>query len=314
MSDEPGLPTTPRPTDPVAEAEVGAPETELAAPHSGPNRSDLDALKDGAAMMIQAGNRVAAMALLWSAVAIDPTDLAAHRRLAATLAHGGDLDGAADEYARYIEFMLPLGEVGRATLELQYGASMLGSHPALRDAAEKIVTAVRAIVAPTNVAIAPSTPATKPAAPAMAAPAMHAAAPATAPTAAAMRPRLLPKVPFRFCLHSDGERHWMQLEGGTPDLLPDAVRVIDADENVVETRLCIPLEPGDKGHARVIDDRAPSVAWVVVGVPSDVVAAFDSGRLTKYNFQARVGADWLSLELADTGCRLGRARPKLAAS
>ena len=84
----------------------------------GPNRSDLDALKDGAAMMIQAGNRVAAMALLWSAVAIDPTDLAAHRRLAATLAHGGDIDGAADEYARYIEFMLPLGEVGRAAMEL----------------------------------------------------------------------------------------------------------------------------------------------------------------------------------------------------
>src|SRR5260370_30363051 len=67
--------------------------------------ADLEALKDGATMMIQAGNRVAALALLWSAVAIDPIDLAAHRRLAATLAGGGDFEGAAAEYARYIEFL-----------------------------------------------------------------------------------------------------------------------------------------------------------------------------------------------------------------
>src|SRR5688500_11948592 len=133
----------------------------------GPNRSDLEALKAGAAMLIQAGNRVAAMALLWSAVAIDPTDLASHRRLAATLASGGDIDGAADEYARYIEFMLPLGEVGRATLELSYGASMLGGHQTLHEAAEKIVTAVRSIVPPSGVAIAPSLPAIRVPAPAM---------------------------------------------------------------------------------------------------------------------------------------------------
>jgi len=110
MDDDSGL-ANPGTNDPLAEVEPGA------AP-PGPSRSDLEALKDGAAMMIQMGNRVAAMALLWSAVAIDPTDLASHRRLAATLAHGGDIDGAADEYMRYIEFMLPLGEVGRARIAL----------------------------------------------------------------------------------------------------------------------------------------------------------------------------------------------------
>ena len=78
MSDDSRL-ANPGANDPLAEVEQGTPA-------SGPNRSDLEALKDGAAMMIQAGNRVAAMALLWSAVAIDPTDLASHRRLAATLA------------------------------------------------------------------------------------------------------------------------------------------------------------------------------------------------------------------------------------
>jgi hypothetical protein len=294
-------------TDPLAEVESSAPQ-------SGPNRSDLEALKDGAAMMIQAGNRVAAMALLWSAVAIDPTDLASHRRLAATLAHGGDIDGAADEYARYIEFMLPLGEVGRATLELSYGASVLGGHPALHEAAEKIVTAVRAIVPPTNAAIAPSAPAMRPSAPAT-----RPNAPARVPldiavTAPLPAPRLLPKVPFRFCVHADGDRHWMQLEGGNTELIPVAVRVIGADENVIETRLCIPLAPGDKGHAPAVDNAAPGVAWVVVGIPNDVVAAIDAGKPSPYGFQAKVGEDWLSLDLADTGCRLGRTRAKSAAS
>jgi hypothetical protein len=293
--------------DPLAEVEQGTPQT-------GPNRSDLEALKDGAAMMIQAGNRVAAMALLWSAVAIDPTDLASHRRLAATLASGGDIDGAADEYARYIEFMLPLGEVGRATLELSYGASMLGGHPKLHEAAEKIVTSVRSIVPPSGVAIARTAPAMR-----VPAPAMRPLAPKEVPadrgsTAPLRAPRLLPKVPFRFCVHADGDRHWMQLEGGTADLVPSAVRVVDANENIVETRLCIPLAAGDKGHAPAVEQQGPGVAWVVVGIPNDVVAAIDAGKPSPYGFQAKVGDEWLSLDLADTGCRLGRTRAKSAAS
>ena len=100
------------------------------------HRSDLDALKDGAAMLTQAGNRVAALAVMWSAVAIAPTDLGAHRRLAAMLANAGDIDGAANEYARYIEFMIPLGDVARATMELAYGSKVLGNHAALHQAAE----------------------------------------------------------------------------------------------------------------------------------------------------------------------------------
>ena len=310
MSDDSRL-AHPETTDPVADVEGDAPEP-------GPNRSDLEALKDGAAMMIQAGNRVAAMALLWSAVAIDPTDLAAHRRLAATLAHGGDIDGAAEEYARYIEFMLPLGEVGRAALELQYGASMLGGHRALHDAAEKIVTAVRSIVPPTGVAIAPSMQPTAPANPSIA-PTSRPIAPTRAPAAtpdSAPLPamRLLPKVPFRFCIHADGDHHWMQLEGGTSDLVPTAVRVMDANENVVDTRLCIPLAAGDKGHARVMGDETPGVAWVVVSVTDDVVSAIESDKPSPFRFQAKVDDEWLSLDLVDTGCRLGRSQAKHAAS
>ena len=288
-------------------------------PKPGPNAADLEALKEGAAMMTQAGNRVAALALLWSAVAIDPIDLGAHRRLAATLAHGGDFDAAAEEYARYIEFLLPLGELGRATLELQYGASTLGGRHALHAAAEKIVGAVREIVPLAGTAIAPPpafVPEVRTARQASAAPSIQIeeAAPRIEETAPFTAPRLLPKVPFRFCVHADGDRHWMQLEGGTADLMPVAVRVIDEHENVIETRLCIPLAPGDQGHAPVVDVEARSVAWVVVGLSNEFVAAIDAGTDWPFAFQTKVGDDWLALDLVDSGCRLGRTRSTTAAS
>jgi hypothetical protein len=249
-------------------------------------RSDLDALKDGAAMLTQAGNRVAALAVMWSAVAIAPTDLGAHRRLAAMLANAGDIDGAANEYARYIEFMIPIGDVGRATMELAYGSKVLGGHPSLQQAAEKIVNAVRALV-PGDLALA-------------------------APTLP--MPRLLPKVPFRFCIHDDGDRHWMQLEGGTSDLVPTSVRVLDQSDEVVETRKFIPLAAGQKGHARIIEGEPTGVAWVVLGVSDEVVAAFDAGKPSSYRVEVKVGDEWVSTVLVDTGCRIGRRRSRTAVS
>jgi hypothetical protein len=248
------------------------------------HRSDLDALKDGAAMLTQAGNRVAALAVMWSAVAIAPTDLGAHRRLAAMLANAGDIDGAANEYARYIEFMIPIGELGRATMELAYGARVLGSQPALHEAAEKLVNAVRGLV-PGDVVAVPSLP----------------------------MPRLLPKAPFRFCIHDDGDRHWMQLEGGTTDLVPSAVRLLDRNDEVVETRRFIPLAPGQKGHARIVEGEPTGVAWVVLGVTDEVVAALDAGKPSPYRVEAKVGDEWISTVLVDTGCRIGR-RSKVAVS
>jgi hypothetical protein len=231
-------------------------------------------------MLSQAGNRVAALAVMWSAVAIAPTDLGAHRRLAAMLANAGDLDGAANEYARYIEFMIPIGDVGRATMELAYGAKVLGGHPALHAAAEKIVNAVRALVPGELAVSAPTLP----------------------------MPRLLPKVPFRFCIHDDGDRHWMQLEGGTTDLVPTSVRVLDRNDEVVETRKFIPIAPGQKGHAKIIEGEPNGVAWVVLGVTDEVVAALDAGKPSPYRVEAKVGEEWISTVLVDTGCRIGRRR------
>ncbi|HYV22582.1 MAG TPA: hypothetical protein VEN31_08000 [Candidatus Bathyarchaeia archaeon] len=266
-------------SDPAASIEPA--ETEMHDVH----RSDLDALKEGAAMLTQAGNRIAALAVIWSAVAIAPTDLGAHRRLAAMLANAGDIDGAANEYARYIEFMIPIGDVGRATMELAYGAKVLGGHPSLHEAAEKIVTAVRALVPGDSAAETPSLP----------------------------LPRLLPKAPFRFCIHDDGDRHWMQLEGGTSDLVPSAVRLLDRNDEVVETRKFIPLAAGQKGHAKLVEGEPNGVAWVVFGVTDEVVEALDSGKPSPYRVEARVGDEWISTVLVDTGCRIGR-RSRVAVS
>ncbi|HVD52497.1 MAG TPA: hypothetical protein VNB51_10685 [Candidatus Udaeobacter sp.] len=267
-------------SDPVVSIEPA--EAEMHELH----RSDLEALKDGAAMLTQAGNRVAALAVMWSAVAIAPTDLGAHRRLAAMLANAGDIDGAANEYARYIEFMIPIGDVGRATMELAYGAKVLGGHAALHEAAEKIVNAVRALVPGDLAVAAPSLP----------------------------MPRLLPKVPFRFCIHDDGDRHWMQLEGGTAELVPASVRVLDRNDEVVETRKFIPIAAGQKGHAKIIEGEASGVAWVVLGVSDEVVAALDAGKPSPYRVEAKVGDEWISTVLVDTGCRIGRRRPRVAVS
>jgi hypothetical protein len=260
----------------------------------GPSRDDLDALKEGAAMLVQAGNRVAALSLLWSAVAIDPTDLSSHRRLAATLAHSGDLDAAADEFARYIEFVLPLGDIPRAMDELSYGVSMVGGHEALHGAADKIASAVRGLVPPAGTAILPTPPL-----------AAIAAATAAKTREALPAPRLLPKVPFRFCLHPSGGRHWMQLEGGAPDLQPSLVRVTDKWDSVIDERPCLPLAPNE-GHAPHTSDEAAAVSWVVIGVPDQAVAAYDADAVWPCTFQAKVGDEWLALDLVDSGCRLGR--------
>ena len=281
MSDDPRLAALGLEQPSAALEEAGS-ALSAPAPEDGRNRSDIEALKEGAAMLTQAGNRVAALALMWSAVAIDPLDLGAHRRLAAMLANAGDVEGAANEYARYIDFLLPVGELPRATMELAYGATMLGGHMALIEAAEKIATAVRALV------------------------------PAPAEIASLPAPRLLPKVPFRFCVHDDGRYRWLQLEGGHADLAPSAVRLLDGDDNVLNMRPCIAIAHGQKGHAPAIDGEPPSVAWAVLGVSDDVVAALDAGDLPPYRIEAQIGDEWLSTSLADTGCRVGRRAARAA--
>ena len=68
----------------------------------GGTTGDLAALLDGAATLSRAGNRIAAIAALLSAVGLAPDDRTAHRRLAAAYAVAGDRDSARSEYERFI--------------------------------------------------------------------------------------------------------------------------------------------------------------------------------------------------------------------
>lgn len=88
--------------------------------------AEVAALLEGAALLLRAGNRVSAVAALWSAVGMDPCHLGAHRRLAAALANAGDTGGAVAEYERFFEALVGAGQPERAATERHYGHALLG--------------------------------------------------------------------------------------------------------------------------------------------------------------------------------------------
>lgn len=92
---------------------------------------ELAELLDGAATLSRAGNRVAAIAALLSAVGLAPDDRTAHRRLAAAYAVAGDRDSARAEYDRFIPRLEARGSFDAAVLERSYAAVILAP-PAAR--------------------------------------------------------------------------------------------------------------------------------------------------------------------------------------
>jgi hypothetical protein len=262
-------------------------------------RADLEQLKAGAALLAQHGNRVAALAVLWAAVAIDPVDHAVHRRLAATLASGGDLDGAAQEYARYVEFLLPRGELEAATAELHYAAQTLGRVQTLTDSVMSVAAQLPALLETSRARVAP-----------VAAPSaeQHDPLDIAVPHVGAGVVRLpvahATRVTFYTCLHDDGEAAWLQLEGGTADVLPEKVRLMRSG-SVLETRRCIPMPAGRRSHARPDGD---SKVWVVLRAPEEMLRAIDRDEADDYSVEALVNGEWLAVDLEDTGCRFGMKR------
>ncbi|GAC1698320.1 MAG: hypothetical protein NVS9B6_08270 [Candidatus Limnocylindrales bacterium] len=265
---------------------------------------DLEQLTEGAALLSRAGNRVAALAVLWAAVAIAPTDQIAHRRLAATLANGGDLEGAAQEYVRYIEFLLPLGELTRVTAELHYAATTLGAVPALIDATGAVAQKLPELLDQQR-ALAPGTD--RFVSEGSAAPATDMVADTPAPEEQTVVPfpsaRAGVRIAFSVCLHEDAETDWIQLEGGTADLRPSKVRLLD-DDVVIDTRRCLAMPPGRASHARPAGSE-PGAVWVVLAAPPAMLRAIDRGEGDRYRVEAQVGEEWLDTELTDTGCRFG---------
>ena len=266
--------------------------------------ADLEQLKAGAALLTQHGNRVAALAVLWAAVAIDPGDHVVHRRLAATLAGGGDLDGAANEYARYAELQLSRGDLAGATGELHYAATTLGRLQPLAAIAERVVRDLPALL---DAQRAVEGPVAHPTAEA------HDDVPTGAlpaePEPFVQLPVAHPtRVTFYTCLHDDGEAAWLQLEGGTDELVPERVRLLHAG-TVLETRRCIPMPPGRKSHARPDGD---SKVWVVLRAPEELLRAIDRDEAEDYAVEAFANGEWIDVDLEDTGCRFGAKRSRTA--
>ena len=268
--------------------------------------ADLEQLKAGAALLAQHGNRVAALAVLWAAVAIDPVDHSVHRRLAATLASGGDVDGAAHEHARFVEFLMARGDIEGATAELHYAAQTLGRVQPLVDAVSAIATQLPALL---HTARERSGPIASPTAE------MHeqlgVPMPAVVEEGVVRLPvRHATRVTFHTCLHDDGEAAWFQLEGGTADVLPEKVRIMRGGE-VLETRGCIEMPAGRKSHAR---PDGESKVWVVLRAPEEMLRAIDRDEAQDYTVEALVTGEWLAVDLEDTGCRFGMKRREVRAS
>jgi tetratricopeptide (TPR) repeat protein len=85
----------------------------------------LRVLRDGAAALTKSGERSAAIGLWREALALDPRDLATHRRLAAALSLAGDTEAAVQEYARFIRDLRNAGDDVRAKAEIAYALGQL---------------------------------------------------------------------------------------------------------------------------------------------------------------------------------------------
>jgi tetratricopeptide (TPR) repeat protein len=85
----------------------------------------LRMLLDGGAAVAKSGQRAGAIGLYRDAVALDPNDLTAHRRLAAALTLAGEPGTAAAEFVRYIQNALLLGSRERARLEAEFALERL---------------------------------------------------------------------------------------------------------------------------------------------------------------------------------------------
>jgi len=115
----------------------------------------LAALRDGAAKLAKAGEHIGVVALLTEALQLDPLDLGAHRRLAAAHALAGELDAAANEYARFARALSTTDSAG-AQRDVRYGLDSLGPIPGLVTLAGEVGLDPSVIPAPMARPVAPA--------------------------------------------------------------------------------------------------------------------------------------------------------------
>ena len=102
----------------------------------------LRALLDGGAALAKADQRAAAITIYREAIALDPHDLAAHRRLAAAFALSGEADEAVHEYVRYIKAAIDDGDSYRAQNESTYALERMPGNAELVEVAHAAGAAI----------------------------------------------------------------------------------------------------------------------------------------------------------------------------
>jgi tetratricopeptide (TPR) repeat protein len=102
----------------------------------------LRALLDGGAALAKADQRAAAIAIYREAIALDPHDLAAHRRLAAAFALSGEAEEAVHEYVRYIKTAIDDGDSYRAQNESSYALERMPGNAELVEVAHAAGAAI----------------------------------------------------------------------------------------------------------------------------------------------------------------------------
>ncbi|MDE3101974.1 MAG: hypothetical protein KGJ98_07010 [Chloroflexota bacterium] len=112
---------------------------------NGDKGAAIATLREGAAALARSNERGIAIELLREATALDPLDLAAHRRLAAALALSGDAGAAAQEYERFADRAMEAGDADRAHGETRYAIETLGEIPALHALARSVGVQLRTV-------------------------------------------------------------------------------------------------------------------------------------------------------------------------
>ncbi|HLQ04779.1 MAG TPA: hypothetical protein VK197_03890 [Verrucomicrobiae bacterium] len=102
----------------------------------------LRALLDGGAALAKADQRATAIVMYREAIALDPHDLAAHRRLAAAFALSGEADEAIHEYVRYIKAAIDEGDSYRAQNESTYALERMPGNAELVEVAHAAGAAI----------------------------------------------------------------------------------------------------------------------------------------------------------------------------
>ena len=102
-------------------------------------------------------------------------------------------------------------------------------------------------------------------------------------------------------IHDEGMIRWLQVEGGSWDVVPTRVRVVDGEGRTIAISYRSLSARIDEARSSGIGGRR-GLASMVFQVPDYVIADLTEGT-NRYPFQALVEDEWWPAEMIDTGAR-----------